>query len=475
MIMRRGSAVGLALVVGMGVGSLAQTLSGSLGATAEIGFRDVTIAAPGQTISMPAETVACAGGSVTIPDHDIAVTVNGQIVTVTIPGDTYDTTEPLETVTIPDRDITVTVGDTDVDIAVPGGTYPCTGGAITIPAYDIVVAGHTHTLRDIPVFAIDSELVVNYNLEVWSFGFDTVLDETGWTRQSFAASGTLGRVALTSRLAFAPSNPSAFFTQWMTVGRLTLGGVTTVGTFSLTPGDIRLSLDASGALGDVHVRAITTFGDITPAGRCDVGWQGVDIMVDFPLGCAEIRSTISFDCLGFEALTFLAEDIVIPSLPWATLRALVTFTTDEKTLTLTPSFDFGDDDCFDLYIGASWGGNVEFLDVSVDGIALSCYIGKIRFTGQSYWGTGSKPSLLAGTPYWEAYQIASTEGECCGPFDFDVTVYFLEGILGLFDVGEIAGNLSVKPGARLTFSTGFAIKLAPSTSLTWTLAFLVDW
>ncbi len=325
------------------------------------------------------------------------------------------------------------------------------------------------------VLSLDSELVVNYSLDTWSFGSDTVLDETGWTGQSFAAAGTLGQVAFASRLTFAPSNPSAFFTKWTTTGTVTLDGITTIGTFTLTPGNVELVLDTSGAIGDVNVRAIVTLGDVTPAGECDFGWQGVDITVDFPFCCAEIESTLSVDCSGFEELTFEAVDIAIPAIPWATLDALVTFAPDEKSLVITPFFNFGVDVCFSVYVGMAPGETSLFPDLTIDGIGLLCFVDGIQFTGQSYWGTGSKPSLLIGTPYWEAYQIATTGGDCCGPLDFDVTVYFLEGGLQLFDVGEIAGNVSIELATAFTFSTGLAFEFASPAAVSWTLGFLVEW
>jgi hypothetical protein len=322
---------------------------------------------------------------------------------------------------------------------------------------------------------IDSELVVNYSLETWSFGLDTVLDETGWTRQSFAASGTLGQLALASRLALAPSTPLAFFSQWTTTGTVTLDGITTIGTFSLTPGNVQVVLDASGSIGDVGVRAVVTLGDTTPAGECDFGWQGVDITVDVPFCCGEIKSVLSVDCSGFEELTFKVEDIGIPTISWLTLDALLTFTPDEKSLVVSPSLNFDVDACFSAYVGMGGDDNVLFPNFTLNGIGLTCSIGGIQFTGQSYWGTGSKPSLLTGTPYWEAYQIATTNDECCGPLDFDVTVYFLQGGLGLFDVGEVAANLSIDLAAGFTFTTGLSIELTSPTSVSWTLAFLVEW
>jgi hypothetical protein len=322
---------------------------------------------------------------------------------------------------------------------------------------------------------IDSEIIVDYSLETWSFASDTKLDETGWTSQSFVASGTLGEFAMTTQATFAPVAPVAVFSQWTATGTVTYEGVTTIGTFTLTPGNIRAVLSLSGSIGDVSVGAVMTFGATTPVGVCDLLWQDVIMTVRYPFGCVDVTSALSVKTTGFEKFTFAVYDIAIPPLSWVTLDALLTFTPEAKTLVLTPDFDFGMDLCFEVYIGMGAGDDLLLTDFTIDGVGLTCLVGGIEFTGQTYVGDGSKPSLLTGTSYWEAYQISTTEEACCGPFEFDVTAYFGDGDQ-LFDLAEIVGNMSIDLGTAFTFSTGITLQLAVLPAVAeWTIGFLFEW
>jgi hypothetical protein len=326
---------------------------------------------------------------------------------------------------------------------------------------------------------IDSELIVTYSVSGWSFTSDTVIDETGWQAQSFTADGALGAFTIGSTLVFDPALVA--FESWEVTGGLSLAGVSFEATFGLEDSDTLLEIVGSGSAGLVDVTVDITFG--TPGDDiCDFNFAGVDIEVSFPFCCADVVATVSFDCAGFVDATFAVGDIAIPNLPWVTLDALLTFTVDEKTLVVSPSFDFGAIACFNLYLGeihtdAQGGGdgNVVGLlgDIQINGIGLVCEIGGVDFTGISYWGAGTKPGLLKGTPYWEAYQIKTTDDGCCGPFAFDITVYFLQGGLQLFDVAKLAANMSIQVATQFTFSTGIEITLPAFTN--WTIGFLVEW
>jgi hypothetical protein len=320
------------------------------------------------------------------------------------------------------------------------------------------------------VLTIDSELIVTYSISGWSFSSDTVLDETGWISQDFAVDGALGAFTIGSALVFDPVGP-AFFTSWEVTGGLSLAGVTFEGTFTLLPSVTTLELIGSGTAGAVDVTVDITFGDGL---GCNFNFAGVDIEVDFPFCCADVISTISFDCTGFVEATFGVEGIALPGLPWATLDALITFTPEEKTLTITPNFDFGVEGCFDVYMTDPAGGML-FGDIAIVGIGLTCEIGGVQFTGISYWGEDPKPGILEGTDYWEAYQISTTDDGCCGPFTFDVGVYFLEGGALLFDIAELDAAMSIQISTQFTFSAGFDIVLDPVPGFTLTFGFGVEW
>jgi hypothetical protein len=305
----------------------------------------------------------------------------------------------------------------------------------------------------------------------WSFTSDTVLDETGWVAQSFTVDGALGAFTIGSELVF-DTNPVGF-TSWEVTGGLSLAGVTFDATFTLEPGVTTLEIIGAGSAGNVDVSIELTLGSGV---GCNFDFAGIVIEVAFPFCCANVVSTVEFDCEGFVEATFGVDNIALPNLPWITLDALITFTMDEKTLVLTPTVDFGAVACFDIYIDQATEGNLIIGDITISGIGLSCEIGGVEFTGISYWGEGTKPGLLKGTPYWEAYQIATTDDGCCGPFAFDITIYFLEGGLQLFDVAEFVANMSIQIATQFTFSMGIDIDLTAVPAFTnWTLGFLVEW
>jgi hypothetical protein len=319
------------------------------------------------------------------------------------------------------------------------------------------------------VLTIDSELIVTYSISGWSFTSDTLIDETGWASQDFAIQGSLGAFSLGSTLVFDPAVP--LFTSWEVTAGLSFAGVMFGGTFTLEPGVTTFDIIGTATAGMVDVTIDIAFGDGL---GCNFNFGGIDITVGFPYCCADIVSTISFGCDGFVDATFGVDGIALPGLPWVTLDALITFTVDEKTLDITPNFDFGVEGCLDIYMTDPEGGML-FGDIEIVGIGLTCEIGGVEFTGISFWGEGAKPGILAGTDYWEAYRIATTDDGCCGPFTFDVTVYFLDGGALLFDIAELDANMSIQMATQFTFSTGIHIVLDPVPGFELEFGFLVEW
>lgn len=197
----------------------------------------------------------------------------------------------------------------------------------------------TVTIVPSPVsLGIRSELIVTYAVSGWSFSSDTLLTEAGWVSQRFDASGALGEIALGSVATFNPATVA--FASWIVTSSASLADVSLSGTFTLLPNNTKFILVGSGTADTVDARVAVTFGDQTLAG-CDFNWTGVDIVVGFPFSCADITSTISFDCDGFSNAEFMVAGIAIPTLPWVTLNALLTFQMQTKSLVLTPVFDFG--------------------------------------------------------------------------------------------------------------------------------------
>jgi hypothetical protein len=331
---------------------------------------------------------------------------------------------------------------------------------------------------------IVSVLTVAYTVGDWTFTSVTDLNEGGWTDQDFSVAGVLGAFSLTSALDFVPA--AATFGSWNTTAAVAIAGVSFSVDFTLADEDVELVLAGSGVAGDVTVGIEVTFGGIArdvygviiPGGNngvCDLDWAGVTIDIGFPFCCADIALEVVFDCTGFSSATFTTGGIAIPNLPWVTIDAELVYTMTEKTLELSPNFDFGAIVCFDLYFDVATTGNITLGDISIEGIGLTCDIGAVTFTGLSFWGTGDKPGNLYGTSYWEVYTIETNDDACCGPFGFDLSFYFLNGGARLFDIALIDANMSLQVAAQFLFNMGLEINVETGAFSQWTVGFLVTW
>jgi hypothetical protein len=347
-------------------------------------------------------------------------------------------------------------------------------------------------------FAFETELTVNYIVGGWTFTSFSALDATGWITQTFAADGAFGAFGIDSTIVFDTGilDNLPKFTSLDIGVDYTFGAVAIEIDAQLVPNNLFLTVAGTASTGLVDITATLTFGNI--AAGCDLDWVGAQIAVDFPFCCAEVSATIDFTCLnGFEQVCFEVDGIVIPNLPWVTIGAEVCFVLQTKSLLLSPTFSFGDDACFVLYIdevttggGVNIGGAVlpggsaplVLGDFQISGISLECEIGGVSFVGVSYWGPAGagnalKPLILNGTPYWEGYQVSTGDraGTCCGPFNFDVAVFFDAGGLLLFDVAAFDANFSYAFGESFTFTMGFDYTAAAPGLTLWTIGFIVTW
>jgi hypothetical protein len=335
------------------------------------------------------------------------------------------------------------IWDTDVTID-PQGVWP---GALTLT----------------------SDITVVYTVGDWAFTSVTSLTELGWVDQTFDAAGVLGAFSLSSALDL---NPAGLFDSWITTGAVSIAGVTFGMEFEIDGTDAFLTLSGSGVAGDVTVGAEVTFGDAVIPG-CDLPWTGVTIDVGFPFCCADIALVLDFDCTGFLSACFSVGGIAIPNIPWLTLDAEVCFTLDEKTVTLTPGFAFGDIVCFDIDLDFTYsGGEMEPLnigDIVISGIGLTCDIGAVTFSGYTDF-------LAVGTEdYFEWYSIETNDDACCGPFAFDLTFYFLDGGIMLFDVALIEANMELQIASQFLFNMGLSIDVEAGAFTEWIIGFQVTW
>jgi len=330
--------------------------------------------------------------------------------------------------------------------------------------------------------SIVSVLTVTYSVDSWSFTSISDLDEGGWADQDFAVAGTLGAFSLTSALGFDPVVPA--FDAWNTTVSVTIAGVSFGADFTLADQDVTLILNGSGVAGDIILGVTLTFGG-DDNDVCDLNWVDLEISLGFPFCCTILEAVVAFDCDGFQNIVFSAEGIVIPNLPFVVLDATLEFTLQTKTLTLSPRFDFGVTGCIDIYIeqasttGVGPGTVVTLDSITIEGIGISCDIGSVTFTGLSFWGTvaapADKPGLLSGTPYWEVYAISSNEDACCGPFGFDLAVYFLDTGAMLFDVSFVEADMTLQIASQFTFNMGMKIDVEIGAFTEWVAGFLATW
>lgn len=342
--------------------------------------------------------------------------------------------------------------------------------------------------------SIATVLIVAYSVDGWTFTSISDLDEGGWTDQDFAVAGTLGAFTMTSALGFDPVAPA--FDAWNTTVDVTIAGVSLGVDFTLADEDVKLILSGSGVAGDIILGVELVFGGIArdingaiiPGGNndiCDLNWADLEITLGFPFCCTVLEAVGAFDCDGFQNIEFVAEGIVVPNLPFLMLDATLEFTLQTKTLTLSPRFNFGVTGCIDIYIeqAATTGvgpGTVVTLDsITIEGIGISCDIGSVTFTGLSFWRTvaapADKPGLLSGTPYWEVYAISSDDDACCGPFGFDLAVYFLESGAMLFDVSLVEADMTLQIASQFTFNMGMEINVEIGAFTEWVVGFLATW
>jgi len=280
-----------------------------------------------------------------------------------------------------------------------------------------------------PPISLGTSLQAIYTVDDWSFTSSTNLGASGWSGQDFDSDGAWGPFSVSAALSLDPS--AAAFKKWSATASWEHEGVSLSSTFSLTTNYVALDLSAGGAVDDLSLGVDI---GLRSQGDCGLMFDGVDISLGFPYCCAEVSGDLSFTCQGFDEASFSVSDIAIPKLPWVVLDADLAFELTDKTLDLSPSFDFGDFACFKLCIDVDVSDSVSFGTISVYGIGLTCDIGEISFESLSYLDGTHK---LKGT-YWEMLALSwDSASDCCGVTSGDVAIYFLQGGAMLFDAAYL--------------------------------------
>ena len=341
-------------------------------------------------------------------------------------------------------------------------SWMCTGetlgGRVRL---DLLIDPQANDVSD--AVALTGTLQLEYGIGEWAFRSMTTLNEDGWEDQTFSGSGVFGIATVSSTLNL---DPAGGFDSWTSSLSLPIAGVQYAYRFVLMPDDLSVSIEASAGSDLVSAGVTVELGDPSGLPGCRLLFQEATVDLGFKFCCTEIASSIEFECTGFESASFSVGGIAIPSLPWLKLAAGVEFTVDEKKLTVSPSISYGASVCFDLYLDTVEDSSETYPtdwlvleQVEVVGIGLQCDIGGVSFAAASYWGSGGGPSPLKGN-YWEAYQIATTDTACCGPFGFEVTAFFLDGAATLFEVAFVEAEFSIAIGMQFTVAVGVDVDLA---------------
>ena len=333
-----------------------------------------------------------------------------------------------------------------------------------------------------------SVLDIDYTVGNWRFGSHTKLDSNAvpfWTGQYFDALCVFSAFTITSKLEFDPAGVA--LRQWTTATTASIADVTFSAKLELAPTAAKLTLGGTGVASNVttDVTVVLNDLDIDPGGACDLGLSSVKIKLRFPLCCATISSELHTTCDGFDYVGFCTTGITITSLSWLTLDACVKLHTGSKLLTLSPKLDLNVIACdFDLYCQLGTTGDTDertpdnplnIEGFSIDGIQISCEINGVKLTSISYWGDGSSGILSGYGDYWEAWQIATTDGACCGPFSLAVTVFFDCDAASLLDVALLVANMSIEVATQLTLDTTVEVDLAADIVDKWAFGFVAEW
>jgi hypothetical protein len=343
-------------------------------------------------------------------------------------------------------------------------------------SWDATITIHPEEAALGDFFDFTSALTVTYSVGGWGFTSYFKVDDAGFSDVYFTAGGSFGAFTIDSKLVLSTAGG---FSSWAVDTSFTFGSADFGIGLDLVSNDLTLTLTTAATTGLVDLDTTIRFGQ--SGGGCDLGWRGIDATVGFPFHCAGVTATLAVDCAGFRSLSLEVDGIALSNIPWFRLGAKLRFELESKTLVLTPAFAFGADVCFSVYACSDSDGGkgpltaLQILDIYVAGIGLTCEVGGVSFTGISFWGDGCaslKPSTLGS--HWEMYRIATTEGACCGSFDFDVAVFFDVASTYLSDIAAFEASFSYDLGDAFALTLG--LDYTAASGLTeWTIGFDITW
>ena len=71
--------------------------------------------------------------------------------------------------------------------------------------------------------------------------------------------------------------------------------------------------------------------------------------------------------------------------------------------------------------------------------------------------------------------MSSNEDACCGPFGFELAVYFLDTGAMLFDVSLIEADMTLQIASQFAFNMGMDVDVEMGAFTEWVVGFLATW
>jgi hypothetical protein len=310
-----------------------------------------------------------------------------------------------------------------------------------------------------------------------------------------------GHIQFRSLLAFDLVKPQSHFLhfEWQS----NAFGVTYGPTFLLvhnpwdpTPEDLKMDFEFHGqTVAGMAVTLVATFGTyVDPTvgsyvwslhvwpntgntdGICDLPFVAAEIQVNgFQFCCAQPSVSISFDASGFDNITFSVSDVRIENLPWLTLSGALIFSTETKSMTISPAIDFGAfEGCLSVvwaYSGVTTGNppsgatpTVESIDII--GLRLECSLGSVNIWGELRAASSDR---IAINNYDRDFD---PDTDCCEALQWQVYVGFSESSDSLFDVSSFSASLRHFMTQRFMWTAAMYVNTSTvSPSSTWTFGF----
>ena len=301
---------------------------------------------------------------------------------------------------------------------------------------------------------LDSTLTTGWNSDAIQADITLLLDQTGIDR--FTASAAVyfrESLVLGANTVFDPHlarfTSAAFQATlpWYDAD-LRLSGL-------LEPGAFGSKIELT-ATGDSVVRSIAVFFNLDEyaniqTAACAMPFTYAEARFAIPLDCCEslVYADIRWNAAGFSECAISAPDV--GGLPFGvTFSVLLTFTEQEKTLQMSPSFSLENPDCFDFYTGLVWDANTNTISgIRFYGVGMRCEIGDVRF--RMLYCQDPRSLALVKSPYKSLVGLVWPMVGCCGQSgEGSVALFFGEN--NLFDLEEIVGELIAPVTESLSLS-----------------------